>query len=62
MVYLICNRCDDIINFQPGESPDDFDLDCRCGEKLELKDIETHKRFTDDMPLLKVTKKDLRVY
>ena len=60
MDYLICNKCKNYYELQPGESPEDFELDCQCGGKLELKDIDTPKRFTDDLPPLKFTKKDLK--
>ncbi len=43
--YLICNKCKNYYELQSGESPEDFELDCKCGGKLELKDIDTHKKF-----------------
>jgi phosphatidylserine/phosphatidylglycerophosphate/cardiolipin synthase-like enzyme len=59
VVYLICNKCKNYYELQLDESPEDFDLDCKCGGKLELKDIFTQKGFTDDKPPIKFTKKDL---
>jgi hypothetical protein len=49
MDYLICNKSKNYYELQPGESLEDFELDCECGGKLELKDINIHKRFTDDI-------------
>ena len=59
VAYLICNKCSNYYELQSGESPDDFELDCKCGGKLELKDIVIQKGFTDDKPPIKFTKKDL---
>ena len=59
MDYLICNKCKNYYELQSGESPEDFELDCKCGGKLELKNIDAHKSFTDGMPSIEFTKKDL---
>ena len=59
VAYLICNKCNNYYELQSGESPEDFELDCKCGGKLELKDIVIQKGFTDDKPPIKFTKKDL---
>lgn len=32
--YLICGQCGSYYELQPGKSPEDFSLDCDCGEKL----------------------------
>lgn len=59
MDYLVCNKCKNYYQLQSGESPEDFELDCQCGGKLELKDIDSHKSFTEGMPSIEFTKKDL---
>ncbi len=32
--YLVCNTCGGYYELQPGESPNDFDLECECGGHL----------------------------
>lgn len=59
MDYIVCNKCKNYYELQSGESPEDFELDCKCGGKLELKDIDTHKSFAEGMPSIEFTKKDL---
>lgn len=36
MSYLVCDKCGSYYELQPGESPEDFDLKCECGGKLEF--------------------------
>ena len=36
MTYLCCDKCGKCYELQPGESPDDFDDTCECGEKLTV--------------------------
>lgn len=36
MSYLVCNKCGDYYELQPGESPNDFSDECECGGKLKL--------------------------
>ena len=60
MGYLICNKCKNYYELQPGESPEDFELNCSCGGKLEfIKELDTHKKFAEDKPPIEFTKKDL---
>lgn len=33
--YLVCEKCNSYYKLQPSESPEDFDLECECGGKLE---------------------------
>lgn len=33
MGYLICDKCNGYYELQPGEKPEDFDLECDCGGK-----------------------------
>nr|WP_319374455.1 hypothetical protein [uncultured Methanobacterium sp.] len=33
--YLVCNNCREYYELQPGESPNDFTDECKCGGKLE---------------------------
>lgn len=32
--YLVCDNCGGYYELQPGESPEDFNLDCDCGGQL----------------------------
>jgi len=32
--YLVCNKCREYYELQPGESPNDFTDECKCGGKL----------------------------
>lgn len=32
--YLVCDSCEGYYELQPGESPEQFNLDCDCGGKL----------------------------
>lgn len=32
--YLVCDKCNEYYQLQPGESPDDFTDECECGGKL----------------------------
>jgi sugar-specific transcriptional regulator TrmB len=62
MGYLICNKCKNYYELQTGESPENFDLKCNCGGKLEfVRDIDTHKRFAEDKTPIEFTKKDLEL-
>lgn len=36
MTYLCCDKCGKCYELQPGESPEDFDDTCDCGEKLTV--------------------------
>jgi len=38
MSYLVCDKCRGYYELQPEESPEDFDLTCECGGKLEFFD------------------------
>ena len=35
MSYLVCDKCGGYYELQPGESPNNFDLQCECGGKLK---------------------------
>ena len=60
VAYLVCNKCKNYYELQSGESLEDFELDCKCGGKLVLKEnIVAQNRFTEDKPPIKFTKKDL---
>ncbi|MFA0833577.1 MAG: hypothetical protein ACC609_06175 [Methanobacterium formicicum] len=32
---MVCNKCMEYYELQPGESPNDFTDECECGGKLE---------------------------
>jgi hypothetical protein len=50
MSYLVCDKCGGHYELQPGESPEDFDLSCECGGKLENKEsIELDDEFGFDL-------------
>ena len=36
MTYLCCDKCDKCYELQPGESPEDFDDTCDCGDKIKV--------------------------
>ena len=60
MGYLICNKCKKYYELQPGETTEDFDLDCICGGKLEFnKDINILKGDKDNISVIEFSKKDL---
>ena len=44
MAYLVCDKCGEYYELQPGESPDDFSDKCECGGDLryvqDLNDID----------------------
>lgn len=40
MSYLVCDKCKGYYELQPGESPEDFNLTCECGGKLEFFDSD----------------------
>ncbi len=52
MTHLCCDKCGKCYELQPGESPEDFDDTCDCGEKLtvynNLKDF--YKNNPQDTP------------
>ena len=48
MGFLICNKCDGSYELQPGESIDDFDLDCECGGKLKFHN-SINNDYSDDL-------------
>ena len=56
--YLVCNECKNYYELKHGESQEDFDLDCECGGKWELKDTVIQKG-SNKSPI-KFTKKDLK--
>ena len=61
MDYLICNKCKGSYELQPGESPEDFDLKCDCGGKLEfVNEINIPKQVTYE-PAIEFSKKDLEL-
>jgi hypothetical protein len=38
--YLVCEKCNEYYQLQPGESAEDFTDECECGGKLKYyKDI-----------------------
>jgi hypothetical protein len=37
MGYLVCNNCEGYYELQEGENPEDFNLTCECGGKLQYK-------------------------
>ena len=37
MSYLVCNKCGSYYELQEGENPEEFDLTCECGGKLQYK-------------------------
>ena len=37
MSYLLCNKCGSYYKLQEGENPEEFDLTCECGGKLQYK-------------------------
>lgn len=37
MSYLVCNKCGSYYKLQEGENPEEFDLTCECGGKLQYK-------------------------
>ncbi|MEN6291583.1 MAG: hypothetical protein ABFC34_17265 [Methanobacterium sp.] len=37
MSYLVCNKCGSYYKLQEGENPEEFDLTCECGCKLQYK-------------------------
>lgn len=46
MSYLVCHECGSYYELQPGETPEDFDLTCQCGGRLENKEsIEPENEF-----------------
>jgi len=48
MIYLVCDRCGRHYELQPGEKPEDFDLTCECGGKLENNEsIKPGNEFED---------------
>ena len=62
MGYLICDKCKGSYELQLGESPEDFDLVCECGGKLEfVKNINSSKEFTKDKPVIEFSKEDLEL-
>ena len=36
MTYLCCDKCGKCYELQKGESPEDYDNTCDCGEKLTV--------------------------
>lgn len=36
--YLVCDKCNEYYKLQPGESPDDFTNQCKCGGQLKYYD------------------------
>jgi hypothetical protein len=47
--YLVCNKCGGYYELQEGENPEDFDLICECGGKLQYKkSIKQDIRFNFD--------------
>lgn len=38
MSYLVCDECNSYYELQPGETPEDYDLECECGGKFEYKE------------------------
>ncbi len=37
MSYLVCNKCGSYYELQEGENPEEFNLTCECGGKLQYK-------------------------
>ena len=62
MGYLICNKCKNYYELQPGESQEDFDLSCDCGGKLEfVNNINIPKEINEDKLPIEFSKKDLEL-
>lgn len=45
---MVCNKCRGYYELQPGESPEDFDLTCECGGKLEFFDFDENNNHSLD--------------
>jgi hypothetical protein len=46
--YLICDKCRGYYELQPGESPEDFDLTCKCGGSLHYDTIQDRKNLPEE--------------
>ncbi|WP_414469143.1 hypothetical protein [Methanobacterium sp. ACI-7] len=47
--YLICNKCGGYYELKEGELPEDYDLNCECGGKIEYKkSLQSDIKFNFD--------------
>jgi hypothetical protein len=44
--YLVCDSCGGYYELQPGEAPENFNLDCECGGRLIQS--SSHTLFPDE--------------
>jgi len=61
MGYLICNKCKNYYELQPGESPEDFELNCSCGGELKFHnnlDINFNSNKVDNLDLQNILLND----
>ena len=47
-VYLVCDKCGNYYELQPGEKPEDFEK-CQCGGSLHADIIKDRKYKTDEV-------------
>ena len=48
--YLVCSKCEGYYELQPGELPEQFNLDCECGGQL-VQNATNSLPATDEYPL-----------
>lgn len=46
--YLVCNKCGGYYELQPGESPEEFNLECECGGHLVQSASDSLVSYEDE--------------